>query len=272
MGHYYSQLDDGVVIPRHFVKNLKQSKEQGAEVLRPTRITDVRKWWKEGQNVAPSVTTVMDVLAKHALVNWKIDQHLQVAWSHYERLEPLLGDDEKYIKEVKRITEANMDVAPSAGTDFHGLMEAHVKGELQEDQKDWVLCHKVVMAIGEKIENYDSHKWQTELNFVSGLGYGGQVDLHPSGWIIDYKTKQLAEKFKPGKMAYDDHRTQLAAYREGIGQPKARCANVFVCLEDGQIDFHEHKEEDLQKGWSIFQHALAIWNLQAGKSWPHLNP
>jgi len=100
--------------------------------------------------------------------------------------------------------------------------------------------------------------------------YGGQVDLiapnafliDQPNWIIDYKTKQTADKFKPGKMVYDEHGMQLAAYRKGLKLPRARCANVFICLEDGQIDFHEHKEEELQKGWEMFQCCLKLWQLQ----------
>ena len=250
-----------MVIPRHFVLNAKQSKEQGKEVLRPTRITDVRKWLKEGQNVAPSVTTAMDVLAKHALINWKIEQHIEQAYL----LDPANYQHSwMYQDAVRRNTDEAMEKAPQAGTDFHKEAELFMSSSVVDESlfTHFDLLHKANDLLYEKTE---SDIWNTEINFVSQLGYGGQVDLTNSeDWVIDYKTKQLAEKFKPGRMAYDDHRIQLAAYREGIGMPKARCANVFVCLEDGQIDFHEHKEEDLQKGWSIFQHALAIWKLQAG--------
>ena len=96
------------------------------------------------------------------------------------------------------------------------------------------------------------------------MGFGGQVDLHNVQWVIDFKSKTTADKFKPGKMAYDEHRIQLSAYRIGLDMPTARCANVFISLEDGQVDFHEHTEAELDKGWRLFQHALSIWQIQNG--------
>jgi hypothetical protein len=117
MAHYYIQADKGVE-PRHYVPMASRPDE-----MRPTRITDVRKWWKADEFVVPSVTTIQNVLAKDALVNWKIDQHLHEAWKDQ-------ADDSgstwvsfpDYKTEIKRKTEIEMDKAPSAGTDFHGLM------------------------------------------------------------------------------------------------------------------------------------------------------
>lgn len=76
MGRYYEKLDDGAVIPRHFVPLVSRPDD-----IRPTRISDVRKMWKEERLVVPSVTTVLNVLDKAALNNWKIDQHLVIAAS-----------------------------------------------------------------------------------------------------------------------------------------------------------------------------------------------
>ena len=255
MGHYYEKLSDGQVQPRHFVPMTSRPDE-----LRPSRITDIRKMWKEGRDVTPSVTTVGNVLAKHALINWKIDQHLIQAWA----IDPETRKHEdmneyEFIKEVKRLTELQMDIAPSAGTDFHKAMENYINGELDVKHSLYVLCMNVKDVLIEKIGELTS-EWITEKNFVSN-GYGGQIDLTPPEWVIDYKTKQTADKFKPGKMVYPEHHMQLAAYRKGVS-PTARCANIFVCLEDGQIDFHEHKEEELEKGWDLFHHALMIWQIQ----------
>jgi hypothetical protein len=86
--------------------------------------------------------------------------------------------------------------------------------------------------------------------------------LISDNWVIDFKTKQEASKFKPGKMAYDEHRLQLAAYRMGLDVPNARCANVFICLEDGQVDFQEHLQLDLKKAELIFTHCVEIWHLK----------
>ena len=260
--HFYADTPKGVE-PRHKVLNAKASKEAGKDVYRDSRMSDAKKALKDkGEVWFPSVTTVMDILAKPALVNWKVDQHLKAARTinPIDRLPPRTEED--YIREVKRLTKIEMDKAPDAGTDFHQRMEDYIKHGMVPDE--WVgLCANVAKVI-ERETGATMSEWTAEHNFVSPLGYGGQIDLLVPNWTIDFKTKQLTSKFKPGKMCYEDHSRQLSAYREGVSKPKNKVANVFVCLEDGQIDFHEHKEEDLQKGWSIFQHALAIWKLQAG--------
>lgn len=256
MSHFYEAVDTGVE-PRHFVP-LKSRPDE----LRPTRITDVKKWWREGKTVVPSVTTVLNTLNKHALNAWKIDQHLFQA----HRLDPSdFYSVEAYLAEVKRLTELEMDKAPSAGTDLHGKLEQYLLQELPLSDPDHPLCEQVFMRIrretGVSGEEF-ADACGPEARFTSPLGFGGCVDLAGCGWVIDYKTKQTAAKFKPGKMAYPDHSMQLAAYREGLGMPDAKAANVFVCLETGDIDFHEHTEEQLQHGWAMFRHALAIWKLQ----------
>ena len=258
MSHYYEKLLDGTVEARHYIPMSSRPDE-----LRPTRITDVRKWWKDGRKVVPSVTTVLDVLNKAALINWKIGQHFEQAWLSLAQLrQPLVSEKDEWVAEVKRLTEMAMDVAPSAGSDFHKWMDAYVCRKPVIPLERYMLCSKVWQEICRSTGHNEAH--HTELSFVSDLGYGGQIDLVMPcyEWIIDYKTKQTAAKFKPGKMAYDEHRMQLAAYRMGLKLPKARCALLFVCLEDGQIDFNVLTEKELSNGWEMFQHALAIWKLQ----------
>ena len=255
--HFYIQTDSGVQ-PRHFVEMSSRPGE-----LRPSRISDMRKATERGEIWYPSVTTILDVLAKPALTNWKIDQHLDMAWERImgeSKYEELVKDD--YIAEIKRLTELKMDVAPAAGSDIHKSIERFAKQEMTKDDPDYRLCHDVFTMITANAFMDVRTPLESEIKFVNPLGYGGQVDLSCESWIIDIKSKQFADKFKPGKMAYDEHRMQLAAYREGLQRSKEHTANVFICLENGAIDFHEHSEQDMQKGWRLFQHALGIWQEQ----------
>lgn len=259
MSHYYELKENGEVAAKHFVP---MSSRPGT--LRPTRITDVRKWWRAGETVMPSVTTVLGVLNKHALNNWKIDQHLNIAWG-VTAPGPMTKDE--WISEVKRRTELEMDKAPTAGTDFHDSLEKFLLGDLPTDHDDYAACTGAFEVVAGRT-GLASDDWIAEAPFVCGAGFGGKCDLHSErgdhGWVIDYKTKREAAKFKPGKMAYDEHRMQAAAYREGLALPNARCANVFICLETGEIDFHEHQQSELERGWRLFSHALDIWKLQNG--------
>ena len=140
-------------------------------------------------------------------------------------------------------------------------MEDFVSGNMKDDE-DYTLCQKVYETI---LNETGSKNFKAETNFSSEL-FGGQVDLHNDDWIIDYKTKQTADKFKPNKMAYDDHSMQLSAYRDGLNS-FARCANVFVCLEKGKplIDFHIHNEKELERGKELFDLATKAWHIKNPK-------
>lgn len=255
MAHFYESTNDGVQA-RHFVEMATRPGE-----LRPTRITDVRKMWKAGREVVPSVTTVLGVLDKAALVNWKVDQHLQIAARYTPEIHlaryPRELTFEGWYAEVKRRTELEMDKAPQAGTDVHKVLEDFMQGKAAPPEFQ-LICNNALNALDDRCGWPD---WVCERRFTDPRGFGGCADLVGHDWVIDYKTKQTADKFKPGKMAYPDHSRQLAAYREGLGIPNARAANVFICIETGEVDFHEHTEEQLQNGWQVFQHALAIWQL-----------
>ena len=246
--HFYKEKGE----PFHYVPMTTK------EGLRPVTIRDVRKLWKDGTFVVPSVTTILNIYDKSGLNNWRIDQHLNQAYD----LDKENFTIEEYRKEIKRLTAVQLDLAPSAGTDFHKLMEDFVSGNMKDDE-DYTLCQKVYETI---LSETGSKNFKAETNFSSEL-FGGQVDLHNDDWIIDYKTKQTADKFKPKKMAYDDHTMQLAAYREGLNIPFAKCANVFVCLEIGKplIDFHIHNEKELEKGKELFDLATKAWHIKNPK-------
>ena len=110
--HFYKENGD----PFHYVKMTSK------EGLRPVTIRDVRRLWKDGTFVVPSVTTILNIYDKSGLNNWRIDQHLNQAYD----LDKESLTIEEYKKEIKRLTAIQLDLAPSAGTDFHKLMEDFV--------------------------------------------------------------------------------------------------------------------------------------------------
>lgn len=256
--HFYTKQDDKVQA-RHFVPMAKDPSRN-----RPSRVSDAKKALKNGEQWFPSVTTVLNVLDKPALVNWKVDQHLQQAFSV-----PPLQDQGMWIDKVKSITRNAMDVAPSAGTDMHKILEDHVffgsdqgnKELLNMDGLEFHIVHEIEMKLDRLgITPQDTYKEEYFLD--DGVGYAGCADLvvrDDECWVIDYKTKLTADKFKPGKMAYPDHTRQLAAYGMALFPNKFRAANIFICLETGDIDFHEHSWESLENGWLDFVDCLNIF-------------
>jgi hypothetical protein len=277
--HIYEKLSDGKIIPQHFVEMTSRPGE-----LRPSRITDFKKMVKSGRKVSPSVTTILDVFNKPALINWKIDQHLKVARDHAWAVKAenaSIPEIDDYIKEVKRRTELEMDKAPSLGTDFHKDMEdfisAYQDATAIKGKDAYKLCQSVAALIYEKTGK-PVRFWQSEVNVFSDLGYAGQCDLFiprdfdsqdTHSWVIDYKTKQFAHQFKDKngkkkKLAYgDSHCAQLAAYGMEL-EPSGlfRAANIFVCLETGEIEWHEWSSEEITKWFEYFQMGLSAWQIK----------
>ena len=126
--HFYKEKGE----PFHYVPMTTK------EGLRPVTIRDVRKLWRDGTFVVPSVTTILNIYDQSGLNNWRIDQHLNQAYD----LDKKNLTIEEYRKEIKRLTAIELDLAPSAGTDFHKLMEDFVLGNMKDDE-DYTLCKKV---------------------------------------------------------------------------------------------------------------------------------
>lgn len=256
--HVYEKTEKGIE-PRHYVEMTTK------EGLRPTRITDFRKWRKEGKPVAPSVTTILDVFAKPALTNWLIDQYVNTAYeldpANYQEA-GLWNDAVRYKADMEK------DKAPQAGTDFHELMETFTAGAFTGTPEEAELCSSVVDVI-ETNTMLPIQYWQAEVNVFSDKGYAGQCDLFIKGergrpdWVIDYKTKQFEHQFKK-KLAYpDSHCSQLAAYGNELSD-NYRAANVFVCLETGAVKWHEWTQDELVKWFEYFMLALKAWEIKNG--------
>jgi DNA polymerase-3 subunit alpha len=76
------------------------------------------------------------------------------------------------------------------------------------------------------------------------------VYLHPNMKEI------LADTY--GIMIYQEQIMQLAAYREGLQMPVARCANVYF-NEQGDVKLVEHSETELAESYECFQYLLAFY-------------
>jgi len=229
IGHYYSE--DGK--PCHF-QTTKTGKNAGK--LRPTTITDARKL-----NLRPSVTGITGVLDAPALTRWLCNQAAERALAK-ERGEEFVENN-----------------SAERGTEIHNAIEDYViyKDAPAEFTPYYDIVDKVFAEVGV------DHPI-CEATFATD-SYGGAVDLSDkeANIIIDYKTKDMDEKKAKGKLAYDNHVMQLAAYRVGLGMPTAKCYNLFLSRDNPTVyQLHEWSEEEMQRGWDMFSHCLAIWRLQ----------
>lgn len=241
--HWYQR--DGT--PQYTVKA-----KSGSE--RPTTLADARK-----MNLVPSVTTILNVAAKPGLERWKQEQLLLAA------LTLPRGPDEEETSFIERVVKDSKEQGKKAaerGTAIHEAIESFYNGVMYADMAEFQVG---VYTEIEKI--YDVIRFEPEKAFAHDLGFGGKVDLHTRsfrdcGLVIDIKTKEFTD---PEKVeAYDEHCMQLSAYREGLMLPKAVCANVFVsATKPGLVVIKEWSQEDLSRGWEMFQSLLRFWQVKS---------
>lgn len=245
--HWYRQ-DGG---PQYTVKA-----KDGSD--RATTLRDARK-----MDLVPSVTTILKVAAKPGLEQWKLEQMLLSALT----LPRAPSEDEKaYIARIVADSKETGKQAAEAGTRIHESIESWFDGKKDVQHRETAQAFEE--AIFNHFKTHPDQPWLTERSFASPLGYGGKVDLYctpdehaPVGIVLDAKSKDFGPDDKVD--AYDEHLLQLSAYRHGLGVPHARCANVFASrTHPGLIKVVEWSEEDLQRGWEMFQCLLRYWKLK----------
>lgn len=248
MAHYYSNTGEAC----HFV-----AKKDGSG-NRPSTIADARK-----HGWVPGVTTVLEVLAKPALVRWMVNTAVQAIVTAPDL--PGEGIDAKIerVLNQERQQDAEAAAARDRGTAMHDAIESHWVGkEVAADIWPWIEpALKLVRTLG--------HYVCAEKVLV-GDGYAGKTDVileTPSlWWIVDFKTgKKL-----PEKGSWPEHVLQLSAYAAAwhrllaagavAGIKPIRTANCYISTtKQGEVALFEN-DPDWQRDFnSGFYPALQCW-------------
>ena len=222
----------------------------GKKMVKP----DIRHAKKLG--LYPGTTTIIREAAKPGLERWKTQQAILSALT----LPRLDGESlDSFAERALRDSGEQAKKAAERGTAIHGAIQMYYEGQGCPDEYK-IFVANTVFAIDDE---YGDITLSAETPFASKFGFGGKTDLHNDELVIDIKTKEFSEPV--GKLAYDEHCIQLAAYREGLDLPKAICANVFVSVNNpGLVHIHEWPEEELQRGWRMFQALLDYWYARTG--------
>jgi hypothetical protein len=212
--------------------------------VRNTTLADAKK-----EGLLPSVTTIINVLSKPGLDRWKQEQVLLAS------LTLPRGENEAETDWLKRVTEDSRATGKDAmkrGTDMHNVLEAYFTQVYLLEYP--MYTHRTETALR---EHFGDQFWNCEKSFAHPLGYAGKCDLYSEeGIVLDFKTKESLKN----AAVYDEHILQLSAYAHGFNMPNARCAIVFVSEDETQI--HEIDQDDLQKGWKMFQCLLKYFQLK----------
>ena len=209
-------------------------------------------------SLVPSVSTINSQLSKAGLDTWKQTQALLAAAENPRGLEET---EKEYVDRILYLSKAKSREAADRGTLIHDFIESFYNQEYLPDMPTYV--RKVDDAI---TAHFGAQLWIPEQSLVNQEGYGGKCDLYCKankdfgGVVIDFKTTEKC----PGDLTpYLEHTLQLAAYREVLA-PKARCANVYINGETGEVAIYEHTEQAIRDGYEMFLSLLKIYKLKTG--------
>ena len=206
-------------------------------------------------DLVPSVTTIIKCAASPGLEAWKLNQMMLAALT----LPRAEGEsDESFVSRVQVDSREHAKMAAERGTQVHEAIEKFFSGAL--DSRTLPYVESVYKKV---IEVFGDLKWTPEKSFAAPQGFGGKLDLSSSdgdGVVIDFKTKEFTSETIDKVTGYDEHLMQLAAYRMGLQLPNARCANIFVSVnEPGLLVVKEWTQEELDRGWKMFDALLTFW-------------
>jgi len=195
--------------------------------------------------IVPGVTTVLNLLAKPALIYW--------AWD--------LGRQGIDFRKAR-------DKAGDIGTIAHEMIETDIKGG-KFDPSEYApnlveKAENAYLAWLQWQDNFELTTLGSEIQLVSEkYKFGGTLD-----WIVKNKDGQIwLIDFKSSKDIYDEMHYQIAAYEQlwnenHPDQTISQCHILRLGKENGT--FSHQKFNDLAKEWSIFHHLLSIWQLKKG--------
>ena len=233
---------------------LHEMLKKDGEGTRATTLADARKL-----GLLPSVTSIIGVLDKPALANWKMDRAALAAVANPKQTDE---SEEYWLARVRSAAMQEAATAADIGSEVHDAIDRCLGGEEYKPGLEVYLAPVKEWLAAEKIEIIER-----EVVVASASeGYAGRVDAffndrEKKFGAIDWKTrktKPTEKKIQP----YDGQAMQLAAYlaaRIGAGNlNKVRAINVYISTtEPGRISVYEHA--DLIGEYKAFLAACHLW-------------
>ena len=213
-----------------------------------------REYNSSNKTLYPSVTSVLQSLAKPALPNWYAKKVAERAGEHWISDAPHDSKDtfgktkltgggyrstiglDLFIKDVKSAPREEFMVAGAVGTEAHNCIERIIQSKLNDGYGTYREVGKYITddfpfsyekaknAVNSWIEwisNPDRNFEFLEsefgtLNPIDGLGYAGTVDAVASAHLGGKKPHLIVFDWKTGSGIYPETSLQLAAYMESI--------------------------------------------------------
>jgi hypothetical protein len=219
--------------------------------MRAATLADARKhgWY-------PGCTSIIKCAAAPGLELWKQKQVLLAARTipHVEG-----ESDEDMISRILADAGEQARKAREGGTEAHAALQGHYEGKPPSEAM-WPIVQGVVKELG---THFGERHWIPELPVAHPLGFGTKSDLHCRAElpiVLDFKGTDFDEAERVKLKTWDEHAMQLAATREALRMPEARCGIVYYSRNNpGLARFIDVDESDLDRGWAMFRSLLGYW-------------
>ena len=223
-----------------------------------------KHWYSVDGDYVPSVTTILNVISKPALMPWAVKMGAEGFRDN--RKDYLKGDIklEDMIKGIKGAYRKKSQDALNIGEEVHAWCEQAIKFKLGVGTMPSMPDNEVVR---ESIENFRDWTKENDVKWLSSeekiynrkYKYAGTVDaiaeVNGVFGVIDFKTS---------KRLYDEYDLQVSAYGETIEDIYGRdCESSWLLRfdkEDGSFESKELQSGDHAENFMAFYGALCLYN------------
>jgi hypothetical protein len=219
--------------------------------FRNTTVADARKML-----LYPSVTSILSILDKPQLTNWKIEQAIMACLTLPKEENETLED---YAKRVVKDSKESTGKAAEHGTKMHTEMENILLGRAVSN--DETLAPYIETFKKWTEENIEKTYWCEKA--LVGAGYAGRCDAYVKlkgigDAIIDLKNRKVNPKYSPFYETSDC--PQLWAYRIASENPKAACVSIVLASNDPtKLMTKVWDEDELYQAGIAFNALLRVW-------------
>ena len=210
------------------------------------------------QNLFPSVTEVIKVMASPGLEAWKQTMLVTSALTIPESDKP--SDLDALAKQIIAESRKPAMDAAKRGTEIHNGAESILWDNDWDTEDAWLnAIHQWVQANVMRVE------W-TEKSLVLPLNCCGKADAlidHQQHGLclVDWKTSNLKRSGKKNEYKprfYEKWLLQLAAYREAL-DTKPRVMSVIINSNEPQIFEKLWDEDEVDAAYKIFENLFHTW-------------
>jgi hypothetical protein len=205
----------------------------------------------------PSVTSILSILDKPQLTNWKIEQAIMASLTLPKEEGETL---ETYARRVVKDSKESTTKAAEHGTRMHEQAENILMGRAV--CKDEYLQPYIETFKKWADENVEKTYWCEKA--LVGAGYAGRCDAYVKlKWIgdaiIDLKNRKVNPKHEP---FYDTDCAQIFAYLSASENPKAAGVSIVLASNDSSKIMTRVWEND-----ELYQAGIAFCAMQKVWAW-----